>query len=508
MAEAIRWLGGERSVNAMRAHILRILIALVLSLGVIAPQLTSAQDSGSIAVGDTVMVGDDGVNFRDSAGTDGELITTLDTGILLEIIDGPESADGYTWWMGVVLNEDSVDQGISGWIVEEFLTVDDGELPPDDGDGDTDTPTPTPTATSTATPDVDDGGDEELTFDNAGWVVVVDGPLNLRKNPGLEGDVVRTLGTDETATVVNPSVLTERDDYTWINVTTEDGETGWVATDFLDPLADDPCPDESCAPSEHQDLLDANAVGVIDGPLNIRSDASLDGTVLDTVATGAVINTASDGEVQSADDFDWLKVDYQGDDAWVAVDFIAVSDETCEVSPCLPDDSSSDDPFADALGVRVFDGPLNVRDVAGLGGSILTVLETGAEIPVDSRAVLTDADGYTWIRIATSTLNGWVATDFVEPMDTVPCVDGACYPAELNSFFGATGAFVIDGPLNLRADVGTDSAILMTLDDGDYMWIESVIGSDPYEADGYLWVEVSVAGETGFVAIDFVEPSA
>jgi uncharacterized protein YraI len=476
-----------------------MVIALTLGVVLIGPQLTRAQDAGDIAVGDIVMVGEDGVNFRDSAGSDGDIITTLDTGILLEIVEGPESADGYTWWMGIVQNEDSVDQGISGWIVEDFLTVEDGEAPTPDVDDET----PTPTATATETPD-DGDDDEELTFDNAGWIIVVDGPVNLRENPGLQGDVIRTLSTDETATVVNPSVLTDRDGYTWINVTTEDDETGWVAIDFLDPLADDPCPDDSCEPSEYQDLLDADAVVVVDGPLNIRTSASVNGDILDTVATGAVINTAAAGEVRSGAEYDWLKVDYQGDDAWVAVDFIAVSDEFCETSPCFPDDSGSDDPFADALGVRVIDGPLNVRDVAGLNGTILTVLETGAEVAVDPRAVLTDADGYTWIRIVTATLNGWVATDFVEPMDTVPCSDGACYPTELNEFFGATGVFVIDGPLNLRAEPGTDADILITLADGDYLWIESVIGPDPYEADGYLWIEVSAAGSTGFVAIDFI----
>lgn len=486
----------------MRAQLLGMLIALALGAVLIAPELTRAQDGGDIAIGDIVMVGEDGVNIRDTPGTDGDIITTLDSGILLEIVDGPESADGYTWWMGIVQNEDSVDQGISGWIVEDFLTIDDGEAPPDDG-----TATATPTATPTETPD--DGTDDEgLTFDTAGWIIVVDGPVNLRENPGLKADIVRPLSTGETATVVDPSVLTDRDGYTWINVTTEENETGWVATDFLDPLAEDPCPGESCAPSEHQDLLDASAVVVVDGPLNIRANASVDGAILDTVATGAIINTATNGDVRSGRLYDWLKIDYQGDDGWVAVDFIAVSDEVCETtSPCFPEDSSSDDPFADALGVRVVDGPLNVRDIAGLNGTILTVLETGAEVAVDPRAVLTDADGYTWIRIVTATLNGWVATDFVEPMDTVPCTDGACYPTELNPFFAATGVFVIDGPLNLRAQPSTDADILMTLEDGDYMWIESVIGPDPYEADGYLWIEVSVAGRTGFVAIDFISPA-
>jgi hypothetical protein len=230
---------------------------------------------------------------------------------------------------------------------------------------------------------------------------------------------------------------------------------------------------------------------------------------VDTIATGALVNTAEQPQVRSGDDYDWLRVDYQGDDVWVAVDFIEPSDATCDdESPCFPD-TSTGDPFDDALGIRVVDGPLNVRDVAGLSGTIVDVLETGAEIPVDARAVLTDADGYTWIRIATPALNGWVATDFVEPLDEVPCTDGACYPAELNPFFAATGAFVVDGPLNLRANPDTGADIEMVLLNGDYLWIVSVIDTDPYEADGYLWIEVNPAGTslTGYVAIDFVEPA-
>jgi uncharacterized protein YraI len=493
----------------MRALFLRISIALLLGVALVGPHLTRAQDS-AIDVGDTVEIDTDGVNMREDPGTDGEIITTLDIGIELEIIEGPEEADGYTWWMGVVLNDDSVDEGVSGWVVEDFLAVDDGDPPDDDP---TETPDPdeteTPEPTPTSTPDVGDDDDGDVSFEDAGWVIVVDGPLNLRQNPGLQGDVIRALGTGETGTVVDPSELTDRDGYTWINITTEDNERGWAATDFLDPLDEDPCPDDECEPSEHEDLLGADAVVVIDGPVNLRTNPNLDGQIVDTIATGAVVNTAEQPQVRSGDDYDWLRVDYQGDDVWVAVDFIEPSDATCDdESPCFPD-TSTGDPFDDALGIRVVDGPLNVRDVAGLSGTIVDVLETGAEIPVDARAVLTDADGYTWIRIATPALNGWVATDFVEPLDEVPCTDGACYPAELNPFFAATGAFVVDGPLNLRANPDTGADIEMVLLNGDYLWIVSVIDTDPYEADGYLWIEVNPAGTslTGYVAIDFVEPA-
>src|SRR5918995_4925459 len=143
----------------MRALFLRISIALLLGVALVGPHLTRAQDS-AIDVGDTVEIDTDGVNMREDPGTDGEIITTLDIGIELEIIDGPEEADGYTWWMGVVLNDDSVDEGVSGWVVEDFLAVDDGDTPDDDP---TETPDPdeteTPEPTPTSTPDVDDDDD-------------------------------------------------------------------------------------------------------------------------------------------------------------------------------------------------------------------------------------------------------------------------------------------------------------------------------------------------------------
>ena len=257
----------------MRAQILKLIIALVLGIGLIGPQLdlARAQNGGSIAIGDTVTIGSDGVNMRQTPGTNGVIITTLDTGISLEILDGPTTASGYTWWMGVVLDENSVDQGISGWVIEDALTVEDVQATPTPDNGSTGTPTPQPSVSPTATATPSTGNTD---FGTAKWVVVVDGPVNLRKNPGLQGAVVRTLGTDETATRVDPSELTDRDGFTWINIKTQAGETGWAATEFLDPLSTDPCPNGTCAPVQNQDLLDANSVVVVDGPLNVRSSAS------------------------------------------------------------------------------------------------------------------------------------------------------------------------------------------------------------------------------------------
>ena len=46
------------------------------------------------------------------------------------------------------------------------------------------------------------------------------------------------------------------------------------------------------------------------------------------------------------------------------------------------------------------------------------------------------------------------------------------------------------------------------LDNGDYLWFTDAVVNMVTEADGYIWLEVSVAGETGWVAIDFITPAA
>jgi len=482
--------------------VFRLLAAILLFGGSLGISVLSAraQDSG-IAIGDTVSTDEEGVNLRARAGTDGDITTTLSQSVTMKVTAGPKTANGYTWWQVEVTDDSSVDDGVSGWVAEDYLILSDVTSPPDDS-----TNTPTPTATDTSkTPTPTSTPDDSADFDTAGWVQVADGPLNLRSKPSTDGAIVDTLLVGTSATVSKSSKLTDGSGYTWINVVTENGIKGWLATDFLTPLTSDPCPDNDCAQTGgSDDLTSAPSVEVTDGPVNLRSAASLSGDVLAVASTGTLLAVSNSPSTTDADGYTWLSIDVQGTQGWVATDFVAASDQTCATSPCDPNSSNDDsDPFAIAQGIKVTDGPVNVRAEAGLDGAITGSLQTGDTAVVDSRSALETVDGYTWIKVGAET-GGWVATDFLTPLAEAPCDKDGCAPADLAPFIVASAAVVTDGPLNLRAAPDTNSASLMTLKEGDYLWIVSAGDPDPYLADGYFWIQVWVGGQTGYVAIDFV----
>ena len=70
----------------------------------------SAPPSDTIGVGGYVRVSAAaGLSFREDPSTGGTLIQVLDSGSILEVVGGPEEADGYTWWQ---LRRDD---GKEGW---------------------------------------------------------------------------------------------------------------------------------------------------------------------------------------------------------------------------------------------------------------------------------------------------------------------------------------------------------------------------------------------------------
>jgi hypothetical protein len=57
-----------------------------------------------------------GVNFRQEAGTTGQIIRTLADGEVLQVIDGPVSANNFTWWKLRDPNSNA-----EGWAAQDYL---------------------------------------------------------------------------------------------------------------------------------------------------------------------------------------------------------------------------------------------------------------------------------------------------------------------------------------------------------------------------------------------------
>lgn len=72
-----------------------------------------------IAVDVTVEVADtdgDGLNMRNGPGLNFESVELLPEGTQLDVIDGPEEVDGYTWWHVRKTSDET-----EGWVVAQFI---------------------------------------------------------------------------------------------------------------------------------------------------------------------------------------------------------------------------------------------------------------------------------------------------------------------------------------------------------------------------------------------------
>lgn len=217
--------------------------------------------TGKFAAGDTVRT-TDYLNLRSGASTGYGVITTLSSGATGTIVDGPKTANGYTWW------QLRTSQG-TGWAAEDWLARVSGASSP--------APTPSPATGKFAT------GDTVRTTDF----------LNLRSGPSTGSSVVAVLASNTAGTVIGgPRTGTG---YTWWSIRTNAG-TGWAAEPWLAKTATQP-PVTGGGPT---------SVQVIDGPLNMRSGAGLNYGVLAVLPTGAQLTVV--GSPVAASGYSWYKV--------------------------------------------------------------------------------------------------------------------------------------------------------------------------------------------------------
>jgi hypothetical protein len=153
-----------------------------------------ASDGTGLPLGSEVIVNGEDLHLRDMPGLSGATLAVLPLGMALTILDGPVTADGYSWYMV----EDAA-KTMQGWVAGEFLV---------------------------ASP----GG--SATF-GLGEMVVINGDgLNLRDAPTVAGGVVAQLAAGTEVTIAGGPVAA--DGYIWyqIGLAGTDGD-GWVAGEFL-----------------------------------------------------------------------------------------------------------------------------------------------------------------------------------------------------------------------------------------------------------------------------------
>lgn len=212
-------------------------------------------------VGDDVVVTSNNVNIRSGAGTTYSIIDQLDAGALAEVIGGPTTANGYTWY------QIQYETSLTGWIAGLYLDL--SGTPPPSG-----------------------------AFGVQSWILVNDPPVNMRSGAGTSFPVVMTLNIYQAVRVTG--VPTTSGGYTWYPVRTAGGTTGYVAGSFF----------------QGGIFLGDYAV-VSDGPANIRSTASNSGTIIGSAPQGATVFVGNNTPVYSGGQ-SWFRVTYNGTTGWTA----------------------------------------------------------------------------------------------------------------------------------------------------------------------------------------------
>jgi uncharacterized protein YgiM (DUF1202 family) len=213
-------------------------------------------------IGSNVVVNSNNVNIRSGPGTTYSVTGQLSTGATAQVIGGPTSGNGYTWY------KIQYQGSVTGWIAGIYLTLSSG--PPSGG------------------------------FGVNSWIMLDDPPVNVRSGPGTGYSITATLVNDGQPVRVTGASTTSGA-YTWYPIVTLGGTSGYVAGDFF------------------EGSIYLNDYGIVaDGPLNLRATASSSGTILTTMPNNASIFINNVTPVYGSDGIAWFNVTYNGTTGWAA----------------------------------------------------------------------------------------------------------------------------------------------------------------------------------------------
>lgn len=310
--------------------------AVALAAGAPAVQGAFAQDDAvepaDITPGQSAVVEDGPLNMRSGAGTSFSVVKVLAIGTIVEVLSGPTSANGYKWFQvndgtttgyvaGLFLAEIGYQVGDVVYVASDTLNLRSGPgtgyaviavLTYQDSGTITDGPV---AANGYRWYEVDFGGSligwcasrflglqsgpPSGQFGLGSWVLVDDGPLNIRTGPGTGYAVSGTAATGTALTIIEGP--TSANGYSWYEIETVNGGTGYCVDAYLTGGF----------------YLDASAL-VVDGPLNLRSGAGTGYSVIEVLAQGAsvavwnVVPLSANGQA-------WFKVtSAAGNTGWVS----------------------------------------------------------------------------------------------------------------------------------------------------------------------------------------------
>ncbi|MEZ4507875.1 MAG: SH3 domain-containing protein [Thermomicrobiales bacterium] len=251
--------------------------------------------------------------------------------------------------------------------------------------------------------------------------------------------------------------------------------------------------------------------------VNFRSAPGYSGGIIGTLSvgtTGVII-----GNSQTADGLEWANVRTSGGQAgWVAAEYLTrTGSAPTATRTATRAATSTRTPTASVTrsvttGATASSGRLyrtttrvNLRQAPSTSGAIMSTLPSGTVLTSMGNSV--DANGYTWLRVSTGSLTGWIATTYIAATggtnSTPTSVASATRtPTTISPGVTSTSGslYRVDVRVNMRSAPSTSGRILTTLPSGA---VVTSLG-DTATANGHTWLRVSSGSLVGWISTSYL----
>ncbi len=317
------------------------------------------------------------VNLRQSPYLYSESLTTLNHGSSVELLlDKGYEADGYQW------SKVRTSEGKVGWVAANLINTSLSSVKPS-------------TSSLPTSPSTNTNSSNAQTF---GTRYVKGSRVNIRRSPSVNGTLVTQAMSNAPVILLSERSI-EADGYQWNKIRLEDGQTGWIANDFLlasKTTSNMVAPGASVPTPAASKTRYAYVTGT---GVNIRSSPTTDGKIVNQLSSPTRVVMLNDAPVK-AGGYVWQHI--QADDGskgWLVTQFLG---------------SSAPAATATASALRHIKGDnVNIRKDPSLSAGLLMQADEGTAVTLLTTSA-TKKEGYNWykIRLADGRI-GWVAADFL-----------------------------------------------------------------------------------------------
>jgi uncharacterized protein YkwD len=274
--------------------------------------------------------------------------------------------------------------------------------------------TPTPAATATPVPaDV--------------WVNAAAG-LNLRAEPKADAKLVTTLKDKQHLVSISIAAAPDASGVTWQNVQTDDGQTGWVAAQYLtttNPAGPTAAPTTAATTAPPAASTGEAWVAATNG-LNLRAEASISATLVALLPLGTHLTLTGAPSAPDASGIAWQGVRTDdGKTGFVSAAAISPTKPTTP-TPTVAGAASTPAPATIAATTSatsttstgtvyvIATNGLNLRAQPSTTAAVVVNLTYGQKLTALAPKTAPDASGIAWQNVRTeANQSGWAAADYL-----------------------------------------------------------------------------------------------